>query len=38
MDLFTALVKFAAIMLVAGAVFLVIGSFIAALPWASWHV
>lgn len=33
MELFTALVKFAAIMLVAGAAFLVIGSFVAALPW-----
>ena len=33
MDLLTALVKFAAIMLVAGAAFIVIGSFIAAIPW-----
>ncbi len=33
MDLLTALIKFAAIMLVAGAAFMVIASFIAATPW-----
>ena len=33
MDLFTALVKFAVLMLVAGAAFMVIASFIAATPW-----
>ncbi len=33
MDLLIALVKFAAIMLVAGAAVMVIGSFIAATPW-----
>ncbi len=33
MDLFTALVKFAVLMLVAGAAFMVIASLIASSPW-----